>query len=111
MITPVFPEASFQSQIESGIAQGSSSWTSVARPSQDTARASSARRPYEARSGLAANIALADAGGKTDIAVAFDPNIAALQAEADGVKAEVAKNGDGSQVLDIEQKRKCNAGG
>ncbi len=104
VITPVFPEASFQSQIESGIAQGIKfvDIGGTAQPGYSACIQCAAS--LQALGGLAANIALADAGGTTDIAVAFDPNIAALQAEADGVKAEVAKNGDGSQVLDIEQK-------
>jgi hypothetical protein len=46
---------------------------------------------------------LADAGGKTDIALPYDKSIAPLQSEADGVKAEVAKNGDGSRVLEVDQ--------
>ena len=57
----------------------------------------------EALGALAADIALADAGAKTDVAVASDPAISPLKAEVDGVKQEIAKNGDGSQVLDIQQ--------
>jgi len=104
LITPVFPEDSFQSQIESGVSEGIKfvQISGTARPAYTACI--QCEDSLHALGALAANIALADAGGKTDIAVAFDPNISALQAEADGIKAEVAKNGDGSQVMEIEQK-------
>lgn len=57
----------------------------------------------ESLGALTADIALADAGSKTDIAVAYDKTIGGLVTLADGVKQQVAKNGDGSRVLDLEQ--------
>jgi hypothetical protein len=50
----------------------------------------------EAVGALAADVALADAGGKTEIAVANDKTIGSITSEADGVKKEVAKNGEGT---------------
>ncbi|WP_408899763.1 sugar ABC transporter substrate-binding protein (plasmid) [Nocardioides sp. R1-1] len=52
---------------------------------------------------LAANIVLADAGGSTDIAVALDKTVASQLNEANGVEQEVERNGEGSEVLEIEQ--------
>lgn len=57
----------------------------------------------EALGALAANIALTDAGGSADMAVAYDKTIAALVSEADGVKQAADENGEGSEVLDLEQ--------
>ena len=103
IFTPNFPEATFQSQIESGVADGIKFVDVGGTLTSGYDACIQCAASLEAGSALAADIALADAGGQTDIAVLFDPNIASLQAEADGVKAEVAVNGDGSQVLDVEQ--------
>ncbi len=103
ILTPNFPEATFQSQIDSGVSAGIKFVDVGGTLTSGYSACIQCAASLEAGSGLAADIALADAGGKTDIAVLFDPNIAALQAEADGVKAEVAANGDGSQVLEVEQ--------
>lgn len=103
VITPNFPEATFQAQIDSGVEQGIKfvQISGTAQPGYSACI--QCGESLEALGGLAANIAFADAGGKTDIAVAFDPNIAALQSEFDGVVATAEANGDGSQVLEIEQ--------
>ena len=103
LITPNFPEATFQSQIESGTKQGIKFVDIGGAVTPGYSACVQCAPSLEALSALAADVVLADAGGKTDIALALDPSIAALKSKADGVKQEVAKNGEGSRVLDVEQ--------
>ena len=98
-----YPEAIFKSRIEAGVKQGIKFVNIGGAVSPNYSACIQCTESLEALGALAADVALADAGGKTEIAVASDNSIAALKSEADGVKAQVAKNGDGSKVLDLEQ--------
>ena len=98
-----FPEATFQAQIDSGTKDGIKFVDIGGTLTPGYSACIQCQESLGALGALAADIALADAGGKTDIAVPFDPSIAPLKAEADGVKAEVEKNGDGSSVLEVDQ--------
>ena len=98
-----FPEATFQSQIDSGAKDGIKFIDIGGALTPGYSACIQCRESLAALGALAADIALADAGTKTDIAVASDNSIAPLKAEADGVKKEVAKNGDGSKVLEVSQ--------
>ena len=103
ILTPNFPEAIFQSQVDRGTKEGIKFVDVGGTLAPGYSACIQCTASLEAGSALAADIALADAGGKTVMAVTFDPTIASLVSEEQGVKNEVAKNGDGSQVLDIDQ--------
>ena len=103
IFTPNFPEAIFQSQVDRGTKEGIKFVDVGGTLTPGYSACIQCTASLEAGSALAADIALADAGGKTVMAVTFDPSIASLASEVEGVKQEVAKNGDGSQVLEIEQ--------
>ncbi len=98
-----FPEAIFQSQVDRGTKEGIKFIDIGGTLTPGYSACIQCTPSLEALGALAADIALADAGGKTVIAVPSDPSIAPLKAEVDGVKQEVAKNGDGSQVLEVDQ--------
>ena len=106
-----FPEAIFQSQVDRGTKEGIKFVDIGGTLTPGYSACIQCTASLEALGALAADIALADAGGKTDIAVPSDPSIAPLKAEVDGVKQEVAKNGDGSQVLEVDQSVSAHAGG
>ena len=103
IFVPNFPEAIFQSQVDLGTKEGIKFVDVAGTVTPGYSACIQCATSLEAGSALAVDIALADAGGKTVMAVTYDPAIAALVSEADGVKQEVAKNGDGSQVLEIQQ--------
>ena len=103
IFVPNFPEAIFQSQVDLGTKEGIKFVDVAGTLTPGYSACIQCTASLEAGSALAADIALADAGGKTVMAVTYDPAIASLVSEADGVKQEVAKNGDGSQVLEIQQ--------
>ena len=98
-----FPESIFQAQVDSAVKQGIKLVDIGGAVAPGYSACIQCTASLEALGALAADIALADAGAKTDVAVASDPAISPLKAEVDGVKQEIAKNGDGSQVLDIQQ--------
>lgn len=98
-----FPEATFQPQVDQGTKEGIKFIDIGGALTPGYAACIQCRESLGALGALAADIALADAGAKTDIAVTSDNSIAPLKAEVDGIKQEVAKNGDGSRVLDVPQ--------
>ena len=98
-----FPEATYQKLVDEGVKEGIKFIDIGGTLTPGYAACIQCRESLGALGALAANIALADAGGKTDIAVPFDANIAPLQAEVDGVKKAVEENGEGSRVLELEQ--------
>jgi ribose transport system substrate-binding protein len=98
-----FPEATFQSLVDSATEKGIKFIDIAGELTLGYAACIQCRESLAALGALAADIALADAGGKIDIAVPFDAAIAPLQAEVDGVKQEIEENGEGSQVLEVEQ--------
>jgi ABC-type sugar transport system substrate-binding protein len=98
-----FPEAIFQPQIDSGTKEGIKFIDIGGELTPGYSACIQCRKSLGELGALAADVALADAGGKTDIAVTVDPNIAPLVAELEGVKQEVEENGDGSTVLEVEQ--------
>lgn len=98
-----FPEAIFQPQIDSGLKEGIKFVDIGGELTPGYSACIQCKKSLGALGALAADIALADAGGKIDIAVPFDASIGPLQAEVDGLKQEVEKNGEGSRVLEVEQ--------
>lgn len=98
-----FPEASFQQEVDRGTKEGIKFIDIGGALTPGYAACIQCRESLAALGALAANIALADAGAKTEIAVASDDSIAPLKAEVDGIKQEVAKNGEGSKVSDVPQ--------
>lgn len=98
-----FPESTFQTQVDQGRKEGIKFIDIGGTLTPGYSACIQCQQSLAALGALAADIALADAGGKTDIAVASDNSIGPLKAEGDGVKKEVAKNGDGSKVLDVPQ--------
>jgi ABC-type sugar transport system substrate-binding protein len=98
-----FPEATFQKQIDEGGKQGIKFIDIGGELTPGYAACIQCHESLGALGALTADIALADAGEKIDIAVPSDNSIAPLKAEVDGIKQEVAKNGDGSKVLDVPQ--------
>ena len=98
------PEAIFQAQVDSAVKQGIKvvdyGGTEI-KPGY--VACIQCAESLGALGALAADIALSDAGSKADVAVASDNSIAPLKAESDGVKKEIAKNGDGSKVLEVPQ--------
>ena len=98
-----FPEATFQQQVDEATKEGIKFVDIGGALTPGYAACIQCRESLGALGGLAANIALADAGAKTEIAVASDDSIVPLKAEVDGIKQEVAKNGDGSKVSDVPQ--------
>jgi hypothetical protein len=98
-----FPEATFQEQVDQGTEKGIEFIDIGGELTPGYAACIQCRKSLAAMGALAADIVLADARGKTDIAVAFDAAIAPLQAEVDGVTQEIEENGEGSNVLEVEQ--------
>jgi ABC-type sugar transport system substrate-binding protein len=98
-----FPEATFQQQIDQGGKDGIKFIDIGGALTPGYAACIQCHESLGALGALTADIALADAGSKIDIAVPSDNSIAPLKAEVDGIKQEVAKNGDGSKVLDVPQ--------
>lgn len=98
-----FPEATFQDLVDQGTEQGIKFIDIGGELTPGYAACIQCRKSLEALGALAADIALADAGGKVDVAVPFDASIAPLQFEFDGVKAELEEHGEGSTVLEVEQ--------
>jgi ABC-type sugar transport system substrate-binding protein len=98
-----FPEATFQQLVDQGTEEGIKFIDIGGTLTPGYAACIQCQKSLGALGALAANIALADAGGKTDIAVPFDANIAPLQAEVDGIKEAIEENGEGSRVLEVEQ--------
>jgi hypothetical protein len=98
-----FPEATFQEIVDSGTDKGIEFIDIGGELTPGYAACIQCRESLAALGALAADIALADAGGPVDIAVPFDAAIAPLQAEVDGVTQEIEENGEGSNVLEVEQ--------
>lgn len=100
-----YPLATFQSQVDGAVAQGIKfvAIGGAGKLPDGYSACIQCTPASEALGAVAADIALADAGAKADIAVAYDKTISALVSEAAGVKQEVAANGDGSKILDVEQ--------
>lgn len=103
LISSNYPEATVQSEVDRGVDLGIKFIGIGGRVAPNYSACIQCSSSLEAMGALAADIALADAQGKTTIAVAYDKTITPLQSEADGVKAEVKKNGDGSKFLEVEQ--------
>jgi hypothetical protein len=51
---------------------------------------------------LQADVALADAGGKTTVGVAYDPTVGAVVKTSDAIVSEPEKNGDGTTVKKLK---------
>lgn len=98
-----FPEATFQEQVDQGTAEGIEFIDIGGELTPGYAACIQCKKSLAAMGALAADIVLADAGEKVDIAVPFDASIAPLQTEFDGVKEAIDEYGEGSQVLEVEQ--------
>lgn len=103
LVTPGFPDAMFKSQIDSATKAGIKVIGIGGTNQPGYSACIACATALGAVGTLAADVVLADAGGKTDIALTVDPTIASNVSEADGVKREVAKNGEGSRVLVVQQ--------
>jgi len=99
-----FPADAYQAQVDEALAQGIKliGWGGTETPSGFSACVQ-CTPATKILGGLAGNIVVADAGGETHVAVLIDKTIPAFIDETNGVKEEVAKNGDGSEVMEIEQ--------
>lgn len=98
-----FPEATFQQVVDQGTEEGIKFIDIGGELTPGYAACIQCHKSLAAMGALAANIVLADAGGKTDIAVPFDAAIAPLEFEVDGIKEAIEENGEGSRVLEVEQ--------
>lgn len=98
-----FPEATFQPLVDRGVEEGIKFIDIGGALTPGYVACIQCRDSLGAIGALAADIVLADAGGKTDIAVPSDPSIPPLKGQVDGIKAEVEENGEGSRVLEVDQ--------
>lgn len=103
LVSPNFPEATIQAEVDAAVKDGIKFIEIGGTLAPNYSACIQCSKSLEQLGSLAADIALADAGGKTEIAVTIDKTIAPLVSEAKGVKDQVAKNGEGSKVLEVEQ--------
>ena len=98
----VFPESIIAKQVAAAKKSGVKFIDIGGKPTPGYEACIQCPPPLLANGKLSADIALADAGKPTTMAVANDPVLAPLVHSVNGVKAEVARYGQGSKALPLD---------